>query len=59
MAVDDVAGGELAVGRLLADGARTLGFVTGPSALRQCADRRKGALRRCARPGCRARRCGS
>ncbi|MEU6034786.1 substrate-binding domain-containing protein [Actinomadura sp. NPDC047616] len=45
VAVDDVAGGELAVGRLLEDGARSLGFVTGPSALRQCADRRKGALR--------------
>ncbi|MDL4774430.1 MULTISPECIES: LacI family DNA-binding transcriptional regulator [Thermomonosporaceae] len=45
VAVDDVAGGELAAGRLLADGARTLAFVTGPTALRQCADRRKGALR--------------
>ncbi|GAA3959965.1 LacI family DNA-binding transcriptional regulator [Actinomadura viridis] len=45
VAVDDVAGGELAVGQLLAEGARTLTFVTGPAALRQCADRRKGALR--------------
>jgi len=45
VAVDDVAGGELAVGHLLASGARTLAFVTGPAALRQCADRRKGALR--------------
>ncbi|MFC5747836.1 LacI family DNA-binding transcriptional regulator [Actinomadura rugatobispora] len=45
VAVDDVAGGELAVGQLLADGARTLAFVTGPAALRQCTDRRKGALR--------------
>ncbi|TYB38012.1 LacI family DNA-binding transcriptional regulator [Actinomadura chibensis] len=45
VAVDDVAGGELAAGELLAAGARTIGFVTGPTALRQCADRRKGALR--------------
>jgi DNA-binding LacI/PurR family transcriptional regulator len=45
VAVDDVAGGELAAGHLLAEGARTIAFVTGPSALRQCADRRKGALR--------------
>lgn len=45
VAVDDVAGGEMAVARLLADGARTVAFVAGPSALRQCADRRKGALR--------------
>jgi LacI family transcriptional regulator len=45
VAVDDVAGGELAVGHLLAGGARTVVFVTGPAALRQCADRRKGALR--------------
>ncbi|KAB2378180.1 LacI family transcriptional regulator [Actinomadura montaniterrae] len=45
VAVDDVAGGELAVTHLLEDGARTLGFVTGPAGLRQCADRRRGALR--------------
>ncbi|MFG2091091.1 LacI family DNA-binding transcriptional regulator [Spirillospora sp. NPDC048824] len=45
VAVDDVAGGELAVGELLDGGARTLAFVTGPSVLRQCTDRRKGALR--------------
>jgi DNA-binding LacI/PurR family transcriptional regulator len=45
VAVDDVAGGELAVSHLLAAGARTLAFVTGPAALRQCVDRRKGALR--------------
>ncbi|MBE1537314.1 LacI family DNA-binding transcriptional regulator [Actinomadura algeriensis] len=45
VAVDDVAGGELAAGRLLDDGARTLAYVAGPSVLRQCADRRKGALR--------------
>ncbi|WP_230421028.1 LacI family DNA-binding transcriptional regulator [Actinomadura soli] len=45
VAVDDVAGGELAAGELLAGGARTLAFVTGPAALRRCADRRAGALR--------------
>jgi LacI family transcriptional regulator len=45
VAVDDVAGGELAVAHLLAEGARSIAFVTGPAALRQCADRRMGALR--------------
>ncbi|WP_030172282.1 LacI family DNA-binding transcriptional regulator [Spirillospora albida] len=45
VAVDDVAGGELAAAELLAGGARTIAFVTGPPGLRQCADRRKGALR--------------
>ena len=45
VAVDDVAGGELAVTELLRGGARTLAFITGPSVLRQCADRRRGALR--------------
>ncbi|MBT2213178.1 substrate-binding domain-containing protein [Actinomadura sp. NEAU-AAG7] len=45
VAVDDVAGGELATAELLAAGARTIAFVTGPTVLRQCADRRKGALR--------------
>ncbi|GLZ05103.1 LacI family transcriptional regulator [Actinomadura sp. NBRC 104412] len=45
VAVDDMAGGELAVGHLLDRGARSIAFVTGPSALRQCTDRRKGALR--------------
>ena len=44
VAVDDVAGGEMAVAHLLATGARTVGLVTGPSALRQCAERRRGAL---------------
>ncbi len=43
VAVDDVAGGEAAVAHLLASGARTITLVTGPSALRQCADRRRGA----------------
>jgi DNA-binding LacI/PurR family transcriptional regulator len=43
--VDDVAGGELATRHLLEQGARSIAFVTGPSSLRQCADRRKGAQR--------------
>ncbi|GAA2161456.1 LacI family DNA-binding transcriptional regulator [Actinomadura napierensis] len=45
VAVDDVAGGELAVRHLRDAGARTLGFVTGPPGLRQCAGRRRRALR--------------
>jgi LacI family transcriptional regulator len=45
VAVDDVAGGELAVGHLIANGARRLAFVSGPAAIRQCSDRRRGALR--------------
>ncbi|HEX2316756.1 MAG TPA: substrate-binding domain-containing protein [Thermomonospora sp.] len=45
VAVDDVAGGELAVGHLLEQGARDIALVTGPSVLRQCADRRRGAHR--------------
>jgi LacI family transcriptional regulator len=45
VAVDDVAGGELAVRHLLAGGARRLAFVSGPQAIRQCSDRRRGALR--------------
>lgn len=45
VAVDDVAGGELAVRHLLEQAARDIALVTGPSSLRQCADRRKGALR--------------
>jgi LacI family transcriptional regulator len=45
VAVDDVAGGELAAGHLLERGARRVAFVTGPMAIRQCADRRRGAQR--------------
>ncbi|RAY16671.1 LacI family transcriptional regulator [Actinomadura craniellae] len=45
VAVDDVAGGELAVGHLLGQGARSIAYVTGPPSLRQCTDRRRGALR--------------
>ncbi|GAB3981449.1 LacI family DNA-binding transcriptional regulator [Actinoallomurus acanthiterrae] len=45
VSVDDVAGGDLAVAHLLARGAERLAYVTGPLAIRQCADRRKGARR--------------
>lgn len=44
VSVDDVVGGELATRHLLSRGARDLAFITGPPTLRQCADRRKGAL---------------
>jgi LacI family transcriptional regulator len=42
-AVDDVRGGELAVAHLLSRGHRRIGFVNGPLAIPQCADRREGA----------------
>ena len=45
VAVDDVAGGEIAVRHLIEGGARRLAFVSGPRAIRQCSDRRRGALR--------------
>ncbi|GAA4624616.1 LacI family DNA-binding transcriptional regulator [Actinoallomurus vinaceus] len=45
VSVDDVAGGDLAVAHLLARGAERLAYVTGPLAIRQCTDRRKGARR--------------
>jgi LacI family transcriptional regulator len=45
VAVDDVAGGELAVRHLIGNGARRLAFVSGSTAIRQCSDRRRGALR--------------
>ncbi|SDL70415.1 LacI family DNA-binding transcriptional regulator [Nonomuraea jiangxiensis] len=43
VAVDDVAGGRAAVAHLLARGARSLAYVTGPLAIRQCLERREGA----------------
>jgi DNA-binding LacI/PurR family transcriptional regulator len=45
VAVDDVAGGDLAVRHLIDGGARRLAFVSGRQAIRQCTDRRRGALR--------------
>jgi LacI family transcriptional regulator, galactose operon repressor len=45
VAVDDVAGGALAVGHLLEQGARNLVYLTGPLSIKQCADRRTGARR--------------
>jgi LacI family transcriptional regulator, galactose operon repressor len=53
VAVDDVAGGELAVTHLLRRGARTVAYVSGPLSIRQCADRRSGAHRalRAGHPG--------
>ncbi len=43
--VDDVLGGQLAVEHLIARGARSIVLVNGPSRLRQCVDRRRGARR--------------
>ncbi|HEY7416072.1 MAG TPA: substrate-binding domain-containing protein [Ktedonobacteraceae bacterium] len=45
VSVDDVLGGELAVTHLLELGHRYIGFVHGPLSIRQCTDRRRGALR--------------
>ncbi|WP_127574004.1 LacI family DNA-binding transcriptional regulator [Georgenia faecalis] len=44
VAVDDVAGGRLAVDHLLAQGHRTIGFLNGPPSIRQCVDRRDGVI---------------
>jgi LacI family transcriptional regulator len=45
VAVDDVAGGALAVRHLLDGGARDIAYVSGPLSIRQCADRHRGALK--------------
>jgi LacI family transcriptional regulator len=45
VAVDDRRGGEIAVGYLLGLGHRSIALVNGPTAIRQCADRRRGAYR--------------
>jgi LacI family transcriptional regulator len=46
VAVDDVRGGELAVGHLVDLGHRRIAYISGPLSIRQCADRAEGA-RRC------------
>jgi LacI family transcriptional regulator len=51
VAVDDRRGGEIAVSHLLALGHRRIALVNGPVAIRQCADRRRGALRAVERAG--------
>ncbi|MGH3230106.1 MAG: LacI family DNA-binding transcriptional regulator [Streptosporangiaceae bacterium] len=45
VAVDDRRGGEIAVSYLLGLGHRSIALVNGPTAIRQCADRRWGAYR--------------
>ncbi len=45
VAVDDRRGGEIAVSHLLGLGHRSIALVNGPVAIRQCADRRRGAYR--------------
>jgi LacI family transcriptional regulator len=44
VAVDDVRGGELAVAHLLSQGYDRVGFINGPRAIRQHAERRRGAM---------------
>ncbi len=51
VAVDDRRGGEIAVSHLLELGHRRIALVNGPLAIRQCADRRRGALRAVERAG--------
>ncbi|HEY5853753.1 MAG TPA: LacI family DNA-binding transcriptional regulator [Aldersonia sp.] len=43
VAVDDIAGGRMAVAHLLARGRRRIAYVGGPAGLRQVSDRRRGA----------------
>jgi len=43
--VDDVHGGQLAIEHLLGGGASDLVLLNGPTSLRQCSDRRRGARR--------------
>ena len=45
VAVDDRRGGEIAITHLLGLGHRSIALVNGPTAIRQCADRRRGAYR--------------
>ncbi|NBE93507.1 LacI family transcriptional regulator [Nonomuraea sp. KC401] len=43
VAVDDVGGGRAAVAHLLAQGAASVAYVTGPLTIRQCVERQEGA----------------
>ena len=45
VAVDDVLGGELAATHLFSQGHRRIGFIHGPSSIRQIAERQRGVLR--------------
>ncbi|WP_084958077.1 LacI family DNA-binding transcriptional regulator [Thermoactinospora rubra] len=51
VAVNDVAGGSLAVTHLLRCGAERIAYVTGPPSIRQCRERRLGAERALAAAG--------
>ena len=51
VAVDDRRGGEIAVTHLLGLGHRSIALVNGPTAIRQCADRRRGAYHAVERAG--------
>jgi LacI family transcriptional regulator len=51
VAVDDRRGGELAVAHLLSLGHRRIALVNGPVAIRQCADRRRGAYQAVTKAG--------
>ena len=51
VAVDDRRGGEIAASHLLELGHRSIALVNGPVAIRQCADRRRGAFRAVERAG--------
>lgn len=51
VAVDDVAGASMAVSHLLDLGHRRIGFINGPPTIKQCVDRRAGAVRALAAAG--------
>ncbi|MBB5139720.1 LacI family transcriptional regulator [Thermocatellispora tengchongensis] len=51
VAVNDVTGGAMAVAHLIEGGAERVAYVTGPTSIRQCADRRQGAERALAAAG--------
>lgn len=51
VSVDDVAGAAMAVEHLLGLGHERIGFINGPPTIKQCVDRRAGALRALAAAG--------